>query len=175
MIVGPYNYTVEESNDFEPANFTLIFQNLENGWQGSKVYTCELSDPSDNMSDPNIEFFETRKKLWADKKGHRRKQFGKKTNRNIPCYSWWKGEKLSYVDARKKIYCPIYSQLVQQTDSYQKLKQLVDDGTNIQILDYDGFDFEDESLKDIVNDPNRVFGHGLVLVALLRGETPWSE
>jgi hypothetical protein len=142
-------------------------KNIENLWQYSKVW------PGEEIEDfPTTEFFERRKRGWADIKGHRHVKKGTGSNPNIPLYSFWKGEKLSYVEARKRIYCPIYSQLVVNTTAYRRLDNLLDKGYNIQILGYDGYDFinEGKTLKMCVDDASRPFGHELVLAALLRNE-----
>ena len=42
----------------------------------------------------------------------------------IPLYSWWKGQKLDYINARKQIYVPLYSQ-VADTHTFLRLNNLV--------------------------------------------------
>jgi hypothetical protein len=112
-------------------------------------------------------------------------------NPNVPLYSYWKGKKLSYLEARREIYCPAYAQCVVKTKAYKKLEELLDDGVNVQvefseniihndcdqILGYDGYDYisEGKTLKDCFYDTKRPFGHELVLACLLNGERVWEE
>ena len=74
---------------------------------------------------------------------------GNGINRNIPLFSYWKGKKLSYLEARKEIYCPEYSKAVIQTEAYKQLNKLLDDGYNIQIVGYDGYDYQVRNFIEI--------------------------
>ena len=53
---------------------------------------------------------------------------GKGKNINIAKYSLWVDQKtnkvreLTYLEARKAIYCPLYEKLVKKTDAYKKNK-----------------------------------------------------
>jgi hypothetical protein len=126
----------------------------------SKVWTGE----TDENGEPLQEFFTRRALGWADSKAHRHVKKGTGPNPNVPLYSWWKGEHLSYLEARKRIYCPIYAQLVEKTKEFQTLKKLVEDGTNLQILGYDGYDFQGEgkTLQEWFDDAGRPFGKCLI-------------
>lgn len=46
-------------------------------------------------------------------------------------------EFLSYVEARKKIYCKTYERLVKRTNAYKQLKNLYDSGISLQINEID--------------------------------------
>ena len=50
-------------------------------------------------------------------------------------------ERLSYVDARKRIYIPEYAKLVVKTASYKWLKKLYDEGKKIALVDFDGYNY----------------------------------
>jgi hypothetical protein len=52
---------------------------------------------------------------------------------------------------------------------------MLDDGENVLLLEYDGYDRGDKSLKECLEDPSRPFGHGLVLECLLTGVEPWKD
>jgi hypothetical protein len=80
-------------------------------------------------------------------------------NRNIPMYSYWKGKKLSYLEARREIYCPLYAELAKKTKAWRELKELYDSGVKIQILGYDGYDYTCKTLKECFLDQTRPFGH----------------
>lgn len=81
--------------------------------------------------------------------------------------------KLDYISARKKIYCKIYAELVQETEAYKMLKELVNNGTSIQICEMDvrpGL-ITEEVLRRELNNPDFSYGHGYVLSACLMGLT----
>ncbi|KAL6043705.1 Alkaline phosphatase [Balamuthia mandrillaris] len=168
MKLGPVDYVFEQER--------LRATNVENLWQFSKVWPGEVDG---RTGDPLPSWFARRKAGWADRKAHRWVRKGPKDspNRNAPLYSFWKGRRLGYVPARKAVYCPEYAKLVVRTQAFRQLQGLLEDGYNVQILGYDGFDFEAEgmSLRECLEDPRRPFGHELVLVALLRGERVWEE
>ena len=86
------------------------------------------------------------------------------------------GEKLSYVEARKKVYAPIYAELVSKTRGYGILQSLYEslsaDGMPLVLRDYDAYDHiaVGRTLRDVINDPDRKCGHGFVLAMMLQEE-----
>ncbi|KAL0484431.1 Ldhc [Acrasis kona] len=174
MKLGPIEYNLKDDGNGEEG--TILIKNLENCWQFSKVWNGE-EDKRTKL--PVEEFWARRKTGWEDEKAHRwvKKGNDENGNKNIPLYSYWKGQKLSYLQARGAIYCPLYAALVQETDAYKKLKKLVDEGTNVQILGFDGYDYDGEgmSLADCYKSTRRPFGHEHVLCALLSGEHVWCN
>jgi hypothetical protein len=86
-------------------------------------------------------------------------------------------ESLTYVEARKKIYCPEYARLVQRTQAFAQLKNLISQGYFLQIMDVDVPEYEDiilqsdqcssEKLVRYINNPLVPFGHSWVLSACL--------
>lgn len=96
--------------------------------------------------------------------------------------------KLDYIEARKKIYCSLYEELAPKHPDFYKLKQILESGKNICIVEVDGPNIEwytDSPIKDniegsvlkvdenminfLLNDPSHPFGHGYVIAALLSG------
>lgn len=71
---------------------------------------------------------------------------------------------LSYIEARKKIYCPEYARLVQKTQAFAQLRALHQSGVNLLITDVDvpetGIDFTPENYRSYLNNPTPSFGHG---------------
>lgn len=134
-----------------------LFENL---WQYSKVY----KDQVDSLGNPTTVWWSWRNAGFNLQKPMRYPR-GKGAR---PLYSFWFGFKLDYIPARKKIYVPIYAELVQKTDSYKKLKELFNEESVI-LRDYDGYDYTDMglSLNQVLNDPRRKCGHAFVLAALL--------
>lgn len=76
---------------------------LTSNRQASKVWQGE-EDPDTGI--PTREWFERRIQYWSDPKGHRWIKKGKDAsgNRNIALYSLWGTQKLSYLEARRRIY-----------------------------------------------------------------------
>jgi hypothetical protein len=143
-------------------NFSSI--NVENAWQFCKVYREHL----DQNGKPSKQYFEWAKKGWADKFAHRY-PMGK--NRR-PEYSFWDGHKMDYVEARQKIYVPLYSRVV-NTSAFQVLEKMVRTSEkDIYLLDFDGYNHrsENKSLTQVLQDPQRKMGHAFVLYGLLTGE-----
>jgi len=81
------------------------------------------------------------------------------------------GIEMGYIEARKRVYVPVYSELVSETNAFKGLKKLVDSGQSVMILDYDGpkktTEVTEKVLRTALNDPSRPFGHGYVIASLL--------
>lgn len=138
----------------------LIAQNLENLWQYSKCYSEHLSN-----GEVTEEWFSWRDEGWGKKRAQRY-PMGKGRK---PEYSYWDGEHLDYIKARKMIYAPKYAEYVIKTDAFSLLKNLYETHTDITLLDYDAYDHHamGMSLKDVINNPNRIMGHAFVLAMIL--------
>ena len=157
MLLGPVknNTEVDYNGDLLPD--ALIFENY---YQSLKVYEIDV-DKDGNILES---YFDRKSKLFESEKGIRRPV------KNSKClYSYYNIEKLDYITARKKIYCPLYSKLVKHTDEYKELKRLHNEGYNLLLLDYDGYRFDD--IATAIEDTTRPFGHGHVLYALLTNNT----
>ncbi len=138
-----------------------VFENL---WQFSKVYAPEHVDADWN---PNHEWFEWQKKGFNEMRAFRY-PMGKG---RAPRYSMWKGERLLYIEARKKLYAPVYAELVRGTLSFMLLRELYDKNSPVILRDYDAYDHIKlgMTLKDVINDPSRKMGHAFVLAMMLTG------
>lgn len=136
-----------------------VSQNVENGWQYSKVYASH-----DSWGAPNSAYWHWAEggwgKTWAD-----RYPMGKGST---PRYSWWDGESLGYVQARKSIYVPLYSSAV-PSGAIEKLRALHEQHGDLTIVDFDAYDHHalGMSLEDVLGDPTRKMGHGFVLAMML--------
>lgn len=106
-------------------------------------------------------------------------------------YSIWGDERLSYVEARKKIYLPIYCRSVRKTKTFYCLRKKLDRGENLLILEVDGphqeslgyyrekYGVEEDfivngtmlatkgNLEVMLNDEKHSFGHGYCLAMAL--------
>ena len=88
-----------------------------------------------------------------------------------PEYSWWNGKRLSYTEARKEIYIPLYSQSVSQTDAFHELKEVHESEEDIWLWDFDAYDHRalGMSWDDVIDCETRKMGHAFVLAMLLEG------
>jgi len=145
---------------------------MENAWQFSKVY---LQHTDDN-GDPTDEYWEWAKKGWADTKPHRY-PMGKGI---VPEYSYWDGKKYPYIEARKKIYVPLYARAVQRTEAYRFLKETYEDilkepngkRPTLYLLDYDAYRHEEAglTLTQVLNSKTKKCGHAFVLMMLITND-----
>lgn len=142
--------------------------NMENLWQYSKVYP----DMVDDNEEPSSKYFEWAKSGWSKKRADRYPM-----GRNAkPLYSYWNGEKLGYVEARKKIYVPLYAEAVIKTDAFKRLKQVYNNcfeqNKTLYLIDFDAHNIPPNmrDYKNLLNNPNIKFGHAYVLGMLLEGE-----
>ena len=136
-------------------------KNVENAWQASKVY-----HEFDDNGKPKPEYFQWAKNIWESERAFRY-PMGKG---KIPEYSWWDGRKLSYIEARKKIYIPIYSRAVLFSDAFDQLSELYKKETkDIYLIDFDGYNHikMEKSIEKVINDPNMKMGHAFVVYDLL--------
>lgn len=138
--------------------------NLENLWQFSKVYKPHLRPDGE----PTPEWFDWRARGFADKHAHRY-PMGKGS---IPLYSWWNGKKLGYIEARKRIYAPVYAEYVRKTAAYTELVTLYAEYSELTLLDYDAYDHiaMGVSLINVINNPDRKMGHAFVLAMMLENK-----
>ena len=98
---------------------------------------------------------------------------------------------LDYVDSRKEIYLPVYCELVKKRPLFKKLKEKLENGINLLILEVDGphqesLDYYQEkynvgddfivnhtmlatekNLRIMLNDTKYAFGHGYCLASAL--------
>lgn len=103
-------------------------------------------------------------------------------------------EKLGYIEARKKIYVPIYSYLVSKHPMFHKLQERLREGENLLIMEVDGpkqellpyymekygvdsdFIVNDtmavtaRNIDIMLNDPSKPYGHGYCLAMALLGK-----
>lgn len=137
--------------------------NMENCWQFSKVYEYYLQEDGC----VGERYFKWAQDGWNDTRAHRY-PMGKGI---VPLYSYWDGEKLDYIEARKRIYIPLYAKAVQQTHAFDKLKKMHEEGQNLYLWDFDAHGLEPGTFDywDLWDDPNIKVGHAYVLAMLLEG------
>ena len=135
-------------------------KNVENAWQYAKVYANY-----DDNSKPKPEYFDWAQNGW-NKTYADRFPMGKGTR---PVYSWWDGEALDYISARKKIYVPLYERTAIKTAGYENLRQRLINSENIAVSCFDSYNYEDDFEKTL-NDPRRILGHAMVLANMLTAD-----
>ena len=140
--------------------------NIENLWQYSKVYSEYLNTDGN----PSAAYFKWAQDGWNSKKANRY-PMGRGA---IPEYSWWDGEKLGYVEARKRIYIPKYSEAVRQTDAFKQLADIykrMPKNKILYLLEFDAHNMPPGSFDywDFWNNPNIKMGHSYVLAMMLEG------
>lgn len=139
-----------------------VAKNVENAWQYSKVYPQHI----DREGNVTGEYFTWARRgfnsAWAQ-----RYPMGRGAT---PAFSLWDGERLDYIEARKRIYLPLYQQAVKRharplLDSLQRTAFERD----IVIRDFDAYDHRalGYSYDDVLNDPHMRMGHGFVLAMML--------
>ena len=95
-------------------------------------------------------------------------------------FYYWNGKKLSEIEARKEIFCPFYVEFAVQTESFRKIKKILKDGYNVQLIAYDAtpysteYDPDGQILKDIFNDPSKAFTNAHVLAGMLTNNYVWE-
>ena len=138
-------------------------KNVENAWQAAKVYSQYV----DEKGEPTNEYFKWAEKIWASDYAYRYPM-----GRNAkPLYSYWDGKKFDYIEARKKIYIPLYSRGVIKTEAFKKLLELYrTTDKDIYLIDFDGYNHKKLgiSLNEVANNPNKKMGHGFVIYDLLQ-------
>jgi hypothetical protein len=140
--------------------------NVENGWQFSKVY----EEFTDKVGAPSDSYWRWATAGWNNPKAVRY-PMGKGRR---PLYSWWRGCALTYVEARKRVYCRLYSRAVERTQAFKRLKT-IHASADLILLDYDAYDHRALGItyKDVLNNPDRKMGHAFVLAMMLEGRREW--
>lgn len=141
---------------------------MENAWQFSKLYKCHAESlgenhPSGKKFVHTLEHIQWRLRGFADPIP-RRYPMGKGA---IPLCSLWHSEHLGYIEARKRIYVPLYAKAVVKTEGFKLLRQQVRRGIPLILRDYDGYDHGEDSLTDVLHNKRRKMGHAFVLKMLL--------
>lgn len=146
-----------------PLYSNYISKTMENLWQYSKLYQYY----ADENGDPTEEYFEWAQAGWNSTWANRY-PMGKDI---IPLCSYWDGEKLDYVSARKRIYIPSYSNAVQKTTAFSLLKDVYNKNNDIYLIDFDAHNLSPGTFDywDLANNSNIKFGHAYVLAMILEG------
>lgn len=150
------------------------------------MFPCELDDEGD----PLPSFYERQRAAYLDPVPHRhkfsvkelKKMAGPDGNKNAPAFTIHLEEdgterRYTYLECRR-FYCRQYEKIAKRTKAFKKLRTLIEGGTSVQIIGYDGHACarSRQAIFKQYLDPARPFGHEMVLFALLvldRREYPW--
>ncbi len=139
---------------------------MENAWQFAKVYACHADG---GVLHDNLAAYWPWARAGWDSRRAVRYPFGKGV---IPRYSLWAGDELGYIEARRRVYAPLYAQAVRfhQLTLFLNLRERARLG-DIVITDFDAYDHRARgySWDDVMNDPDRKMGHGFVLAMMIEG------
>ena len=144
------------------------FYNFEAFWQSGKVY--------EGIPDAVV------KKYWHGIKEAKRRYPGSKDKKVLYAQFEHDPEKMDYVTSRKKIYVPLYFELMKDKEMAQHWKKEIESGKDVVIYDFDGprleggkvtcLEVTKEIIQEKINDPSYPFGHGYIVAGWLKGITP---
>ncbi|KAJ3431087.1 hypothetical protein M0812_02763 [Anaeramoeba flamelloides] len=144
----------------------LVSKNFENAWQYCKVYQ-EYEQ-------------ENKFRKWFLKGIKNPKAVRFPMGRGAkPLYSLWKGKHLQYVEARFRIYAPLYAWCIENyaQEEFQRLKNLLTKHHKIALFDFDGYDYlrAGFTLEQVMYNHSMKMGHGFVLAMMLTNNRVWEE
>lgn len=144
-----------------------IAERMENAWQYAKVYKQHLTTIA-GRTDVSNYYWSWATNGWANFKAVRY-PMGKGAR---PEFSLWDGERLGYVDARKRIYAPLYAEAVQASAGWKRLKKQYEESETLVLRDHDGYNHHvlNMSYTDVLNCPHKIMGHAFVLGMLLTND-----
>jgi hypothetical protein len=153
------------------GNFTA--KKMENAWQYSKVYPQHVGADGE----PTAEYFQWARKGFSLWKAERH-PMGDKAR---AAFYWWDGQHLGRVEARKRIYVPLYVEQVVRQPFFHELKRFWDEEikpdkeTTLYLMDFDAYKYGTKSLSEVLNNPAKPMGHGFVLAMLLTKDAALRE
>lgn len=132
---------------------------MENLWQFGKVYEEHVNE----NNEVNDLWKKWRLNGFLDNKPHRHPYKGK------PLFHYWNGEKLKYIESRKKVYIPAYINCVNNNKGVEYIKEELKNN-NIALADFDGFNFVKAgmTIEELIEDDKHIMGHGHVLYLLIK-------
>lgn len=146
---------------------------MENAWQFSKVYPQHVGGDGR----PTAEYFEWAAAGWASSQAQRHPM-----GRNARAvFHWWDGQRLDKVEARKRIYVPLYAEQVVIQPYYQGLKKVwqediePDPANSLYLMHFDAYEYCTMSFSEVLNNPAKSMGHGFVLAMLLSNDAALQE
>lgn len=136
-------------------------KNMENAWQYTKVYPEHVN--KDGEVTPR--YWGWAEKGWKSERANRYPMgMGRK-----PLFSLWDEDRYTYVEARRRIYVPLYARAVMRTKAFETLNRIYETLGEVYLWDFDVYDHRKmgKSYMDVIMDENRKCGHGFVLAMML--------
>jgi len=152
-------------------------KNLENFHQFAKVFPSEV----DSQGNVTKESIDERREAYEDNMPYRHKPAallkGNDGNKNIPLFSVYYDKKgnehrYTYLECRW-FYCYFYEKHVSTSKEFLRLKNMINEGWNLNIAGYDGYNITMTPYEHYV-DTSRPFGHELVLYCMLVIDDPMN-
>ena len=143
------------------------FWNFESYYQSGKVFE---GIPEDKV-----------KNFWKNCKEAKRRYPNSKGKKVLytTFYGDLEGQKLGYVETRKKVYIPEYFSLIENKERLQYWKEKYEKGENIIIYDFDGprkkdgdvecLEFDEKLFNEKLEYTKHPFGHGYVVAGAIMG------
>ena len=116
-------------------------------------------------------------------------EFEAKQAKKLITYKGTNYESLNHIEARTKLFFPMYSEAVKKQKVFTDLKVKTDKGTKIAIYDVDGFletkkngvkcinkdtvEITKENVVELLGSDHHTFGAGICLAVLLLGKEEW--
>jgi hypothetical protein len=170
MRMGPFKIKVDTK---EGKIVVMEVKTLEGMHQPTKVWKGEFDEKKGR---PKDEWYDRRDEIFASENPPRHIKKGSGENKNVPMFSWWEGEKKSYLEMRKVEYCPYYVEGALKCEGWKKLDELLASGVNVQVMDYDGYPIVIvEELIVGFFDLSRPFPHAAVLKCAEDKVCPWKD
>jgi hypothetical protein len=170
------NRTRSKTKELASVNMGPITKPLVNDlftlWMKSKICDEDFDQNGDyiksylrRISERNEFEYSTDIDYWKDRK---------------TLFYYWQGKELNEIEARRKIFCPLYVEFARETDSFRKIRKLLQDGYNVQLIGYDtvsyssAYDPNGHILEEIFNDPKIPYSNAHVLAGMLTKNHVWE-
>ena len=140
-------------------------QTMEAGWQFAKVFAQHV----DRDCNPTSAYWAWATAGWRNPKAVRY-PMGKGAK---PLYSLWDGHRLDYIEARRRIYLPLYIRAVLETtagnQAWRQLLKWREEHDKIYLRDFDGYDHEAQGLdlSGVLHNTARPMGHGFAILLMV--------
>lgn len=144
------------------------YWNFESYWQSGKVYE-EIP-------------LEKTKKWWKELKEPKRRYPNSKGKKVLHAEFDGNDQKMDYITSRKEVYVPEYFGLIKKKDRLKYWKNMLKNGHNLIIYDFDGprnldgtvtcLELTKKLLIEKINDTRFPFGHGYVVAATIANIKP---
>jgi hypothetical protein len=184
-VIGPYNFPITTVK-----NETIYAANLTNLIYSVSVYQSAI-DEDDKLKSLFFEDRENIARKWPNNEKIRhtikiRHPRAKEVTLEKPYPTYSKGEPpvcyfwlnhfLLEVEFRK-FWSRIYEELAINSTCYKNLKQLQKDGTSLQLMDYNGYNFIEEglTLEELFDNPELPWSFTHVLYGMLTDQRVWEK